>query len=45
MKRLIIVLLALLLCGVALAEETDMKYDFSLFTNVTLTGIDTSMLE
>lgn len=38
------ILLALLLCGLALAEETDMKYDFSTFTNVTLKGIDISML-
>ena len=44
MKRLMIVLLALLLGMAALAEETDMKYDFSVFTNVTLTGIDTSTL-
>ena len=44
MKKLIVVLLALLLCGLALAEETDMKYDFSTFTNVTLKGIDTSTL-
>ena len=32
MKRLIAAGLALLLCGVALAEETEMKYDFSIFT-------------
>ena len=38
------ILLALLLCGVALAEGTGMKYDFSTFTNVTLTGIDISTL-
>lgn len=44
MKKLIVVLLALLLCGLALAEETDMKYDFSTFTNVTLKDIDTSTL-
>ena len=44
MKKLIVVLLALLFCGVALAEETEMKYDFSIFTNVTLKGIDTSTL-
>lgn len=37
-------LLALLLCGLALAEETDMRYDFSVFTNVTLKGIDISTL-
>ena len=36
--------LALLLCGVALAEETEMKYDFSIFANVSLKGIDTSTL-
>lgn len=30
MKRLIVVLLTMLLCAVALAEETEMKYDFSL---------------
>ena len=44
MKRLIAVLLALLLCGLALAEETGMKYDFSTFTNVTLKGIDLDKL-
>ena len=44
MKKLIVVLLALLLCGLALAEGNDMKYDFSIFTNVTLKGIDTSTL-
>ena len=38
------ILLALLLCTAAPAEETDMKYDFSVFTNVTLKGIDTSTL-
>ena len=37
-------LLALLLCAAAPAEETEMKYDFSVFTNVTLKGIDTSAL-
>lgn len=36
--------LVLLLCGLALAEETDMRYDFSVFTNVTLTGINISAL-
>ena len=41
MKKLIVVLLALLFCMAALAEETGM-YDFSTFTNVTLKGIDTS---
>ena len=44
MRRIAIILLALLLCGMALAEGTDMKYDFSAFTNVTLKGIDTSTL-
>ena len=44
MKRLIAVLLALLLCTAALAEGTDMKYDFSAFTNVTLTGVDLAAL-
>ena len=44
MKKLVISLLALLLCGLVLAEETDMKYDFSAFTNVALKGIDLSML-
>ena len=44
MKRLIVVLLALLLCAAALAEGTGMRYDFSTFTNVTLKGIDTSTL-
>ena len=44
MKRLIAAGLALLLCGSALADKTDMKYDFSAFTNVTLKGIDTSTL-
>ena len=43
MKKLIVVLLALLFCTAALAEETGM-YDFSTFTNVTLKGIDTSTL-
>ena len=37
-------LLALLLGATALAEGTDMKYDFSGFTHVTLTGIDISTL-
>ncbi len=37
-------LLALLLGATALAEGTDMKYDFSTFTNVTLKGIDVSKL-
>jgi len=32
MKRLIAIILALLLCGVALAEGTGMKYDFSVVT-------------
>lgn len=44
MKKLIVVLLALLFCTSALAEEIKMKYDFSIFTNVTLKGIDTSTL-
>ena len=44
MKKLIAVLLALLLCGSALAEGTDMKYDFSAFTNVTLKGVDLKVL-
>ena len=44
MKRIILIALALLFCTAALAEETDMRYDFSSFTNVTLTGIDTSAL-
>ena len=44
MKRLIAILLALLLCAAALAEETDMKYDFATFTHVTLKGIDVSTL-
>lgn len=39
-----VVLLALLLCAAALAEEIDMKYDFSTFTNVTLKGIDLNKL-
>ena len=43
MRRIAIILLALLLCA-ALAEETDMKLDFSTFTNVTLKGIDISTL-
>lgn len=44
MKRLIVISLTLLLCAAALAEGTEMKYDFSIFTNVTLKGIDTSTL-
>lgn len=44
MKKLIVVLLALLFCTVAPAEGNGMKYDFSVFTNVTLKGIDTSTL-
>ncbi len=44
MRRIAIILLALLLCGLAPAEGTDMKYDFSAFTHVTLTGIDISTL-
>ena len=38
------ILLALLLCTAAPAEETDMKYDFSVFTNVTLKGVDLKAL-
>ena len=45
MRRIAIILLALLLCGLALAEGNDMKYDFSTFTNVTLKGIDISTLK
>ena len=44
MKKLIVILLALMFCSATLAEETGMKYDFSIFTNVTLKGIDTSTL-
>ncbi len=44
MRRIAIILLALLLCAAAPAEEIDMKYDFSAFTNVTLKGIDISTL-
>jgi ketosteroid isomerase-like protein len=44
MRRIAIMLLALLLGATALAEGTDMKYDFSTFTNVTLKGIDVSKL-
>ena len=44
MRRFAFILLALLLCAAALAEGTDMRYDFSAFTNVTLTGIDISTL-
>ena len=44
MRRNAIIVLALLLCAVALAEGTGMKYDFSIFANVTLKGIDTSTL-
>ena len=44
MKRLIAVLLALLLPAAAPAEGTDMKYDFSAFANVTLTGVDLAAL-
>ena len=44
MRRIAIILLALLLCA-ALAERTDMKLDFSTFTNVTLKGIDISTLD
>ena len=44
MKKLVVALLALLLGAAALAEGTDMRYDFSVFTHVTLTGIDISTL-
>ena len=44
MRRFAFILLALLLCAAALAEGTDMRYDFSAFINVTLTGIDISTL-
>ena len=44
MRRNAIIVLALLLCAVALAEGTDMKCDFSIFANVSLKGIDTSTL-
>ena len=44
MRRFAIILLALLLGATALAKGTDMKYDFSTFTNVTLKGIDMSKL-
>ena len=44
MKRALLIALALLLCGLALAEGTDMKYDFNQFTNVTLKGIDLKKL-
>ena len=45
MKRWIMLLLAVLLGTAALAEEQTMKpYDFSIFTNVTMTGIELDML-
>ena len=44
MRRFAFILLALLLCAAALAEGTDMKYDFSTFTNVTLKGVDLKAL-
>ncbi len=44
MKKLIVVILALLFCTAALAEGTGMKYDFSAFTNVTLKGVDLDKL-
>ena len=45
MKKLISILLALLFGIIAPSEEKDMnKYDFSAFTNVTLTGVDLSSL-
>ena len=45
MKKLVIALLALLLCAAAMAEGADMKHDFSTFTHVTLTGVDVSALD
>ena len=45
MKKLISILLALLFGIIAPSEEKDMnKYDFSAFTNVTLSGVDLSSL-
>ncbi len=44
MKKLIVVILALLFCTAALAEGTGTKYDFSAFTNVTLKGVDLDKL-
>lgn len=44
MKRALLIVLALLLGSLALAEETDMKYDFDQFTNVTLKDIDLKKL-
>lgn len=45
MKKLISILLALLFGIIAPSEEKDMnKYDFSAFTNVTLSGVDLSVL-
>ena len=45
MKKLISILLALLFGIIAPSEEKDMnKYDFSAFTNVTLSGVDLSAL-
>lgn len=48
MRRIIILaLVGALITGITgIAEETDMRnYDFSVFTNVTLTGIDLSTLD
>lgn len=46
MKRLVLILLSLLLGMTAAAEEMDMRNDdFSVFTNVTLKGIDLSLLD
>ena len=46
MKRLLILILAILLGTTASAEETDMKpYDFTAFTNVTLEGVDLNALQ
>ena len=45
MKRLLCLIMVLLLCSTAHAEETEMKsYDFSVFTNVTITGLDLNTL-
>lgn len=44
MKKLISILLALLFGMTAPSEENNMKYDFSVFTNVTLSGVDLSSL-
>lgn len=44
MRRVAFILLALLLGAGTFAEGTNMKYDFTTFTNVTLTGVDISAL-